>query len=413
MALVQLGVVTGRVLNENGDPLMELSVELLKVDVENGKWRVSEHAAASTDDRGLYRLWHVTPGLYYLKVLGRSSMQYGIGEMPSIWPGNLSYGPEFYPFGTTLKEAQRIRLEPGGLMQADFVLHGKRGYAIRGQIHGAPPDTEVSLLLLRGGEVTGHDLRLDHSSGVFEFIGVAPGEYVLIARTDSEPARFARVPVTVGEKDLAGVAVRLQPGAQVDFTFKNRTPRGRLSSVMLLAEDEWAGAGMEFSGQSEIDSGLLRIEGVPPGRYRVQWKGPLPAASLRSGTADLFQEPLIVTESGCEPVEVMIAEPGRLEVEVTGLANGQAATVLAVRDDFPLAPYSTSYSIDGRTAEFHSLAPARYRIFAFPPGTPFAFNEPGVIRSVADQSAVVEVRAGATERVAVKLLKLPEGVQER
>lgn len=414
VALVQLGVITGRVLNENGDPLMGFSVELLKADVDSGKWRIVEYAAAMTDDRGIYRLWHLTPGLYYLKALGPRRIQYGIGEMPAVRSGVLSYGPQFYPSGATLNEAQRIRVEPGMVQQADFMLHGQRGYAIRGRIYGASPDTAVRLLLLRGGEITGHTVRIDQSSGAFEVIGVTQGDYVLTARTDETPARFARVAVKVGEADLAGLAVHLQPGARVDFVLKNRRPRDRLSSVMLLAEEKSAGEKTEYSSELDINnSEVLRIEGVPPGRYRVQWRGPRPAAALRSGTADLFSEPLVVTESGCEPVEVMLAEPGRLEVEVAGLADGQAATVLAVRSDFPLAPYSTSYSIGGRTAEFNSLAPARYRVFAYLPGTPFAFNEPGVVQSVADQSAVVEVRAGATERVAVQLLKMPEGVHER
>lgn len=413
VALVQLGVVTGRVTDENGDPIMGLTVQLLKADLGQGKWRTRQHAAAVTDDRGIYRLWHLSPGFYYLKVMGRNRIQYGIATTPSARPGILSFGPQFFPSGATLKEAQRIRVEPGGTLQADFVLHGRRGFTIRGQIHGAPPDTGVNLHLLRGGEVTGHSVRVDQASGLFEIIGVAPGDYLLTARADAEPARYARVPVKVGEADLAGVAVRLQPGAQVTFTLRDRQPLDRFSSVTLLAEDDRPGEQGEYSAHGEISPGVLRIEGVPPGRYRVQWQGLRPAASLRSGTVDLFQEPLDVTESGCEPVEVLLAEPGRLEVAVAGLDGEQDAIVLAVRNDFPLAPYSMSYSISGRTVKFDSLAPGLYRIFAYLSETPFAFNEPGVVQSVADQAAVVEVRAGATERVAVKLLKMPEGVQER
>jgi protocatechuate 3,4-dioxygenase beta subunit len=409
--LVALGAVTGRVRDEHGDPVAGLTVQLLKARVEHGKRHVRLHASGLTDDQGAFRLWHIDPGSYYVKVLGRRRASYGIGELPAIRPGVLSYGPAYYPSGARLQEAQSVGLEPGGTLQADFNLRGQRGYSIRGRIQGAARDLGMSVVLLRDGETTGHDVRIEPATGAFEVAGVAPGEYVLMVRTQGQPPGFARVPVLVGEADVTGLLVAVRPAPAVTVTVGEQNPLARYSTVLLIPDEDPLGdLGVYTAYGKDGTGGVLRIEGVLPGRYRVQWQSVAPAASIRSGTADLFQDPLIVTEDGCEPVEIEIApQAGRLEVEVQGLGPEELAMVVAVRDDFPRAPYVEAGATGRRPAELTAMAPGRYRVFAYRPELPFAFNDPEEVGAALEFSAVVDVTAGGTGRVAVRLMNSAKG----
>jgi hypothetical protein len=65
------GVITGRVTDSNGQPLVDEQVELLKLD-KTGRpeffYLHNLHEIDSTDDRGIYRIYGLTEGRYLVSV---------------------------------------------------------------------------------------------------------------------------------------------------------------------------------------------------------------------------------------------------------------------------------------------------------------------------------------------------------
>ncbi len=59
-------VITGRVVDENGDPLPGTGVRVLSYQYQQGNRQLVPAGNAQTDDRGVYRVWGLNPGDYYV-----------------------------------------------------------------------------------------------------------------------------------------------------------------------------------------------------------------------------------------------------------------------------------------------------------------------------------------------------------
>ena len=66
LEMAPTGAITGRVIDENGQPIGHARVSALVPRVENGRRFLTVVAAVHTDDRGNYRLFWLTPGRYYV-----------------------------------------------------------------------------------------------------------------------------------------------------------------------------------------------------------------------------------------------------------------------------------------------------------------------------------------------------------
>ncbi len=126
------GVVTGRVINEDGEPVINVQVFALQSPKEEEledegvsaprKWRLEAVGSAQTDDRGQYRLFGLDPGEYYLKATDSSEpSQYAFGNEAS-WIRDLignEYAPTYYPGVAQVSQAQMVSVKAGDEVQAD------------------------------------------------------------------------------------------------------------------------------------------------------------------------------------------------------------------------------------------------------------------------------------------------------
>jgi hypothetical protein len=129
-SLVPGAVVTGRILDEVGEPVAGVHVSLARDGfVQDGRRLVSRHGA-STDDRGRYRIFGVAPGDYVLLVvasdLGGASTDL-VRDVPTYYPGTAS-----------IAEAQWVTLA-SGQERAGFDMRLVRAQtaAIRGRLRTA------------------------------------------------------------------------------------------------------------------------------------------------------------------------------------------------------------------------------------------------------------------------------------
>ena len=68
ISLWKYGAVAGTVVDEQGEPLVNTSVRVLKRGIVGGQWRLTPGAQDSTDDRGVYRIGMLEPGEYVVAV---------------------------------------------------------------------------------------------------------------------------------------------------------------------------------------------------------------------------------------------------------------------------------------------------------------------------------------------------------
>lgn len=233
-------VITGRVVDEFGEPLTGAQVRALRYGYAGGVRRLLPAGQGnSTDDQGSFRIFGLPPGEYVVTATineGRGGFRGGGAADTEVTTG---YAPTYFPGTTNAADAQRITVglaqEVGGigfglslmpLSRVSGRLIGGAMGQFPGMVMAMPDDaTRVALPNLRGGPVM--------ADGTFEVNGLAPGRYTLVAggrgrRGGDEPT--GRLGITVAGVDLTNVTIALMPPASVAGVIVTDTGQGGLST---------------------------------------------------------------------------------------------------------------------------------------------------------------------------------------
>ena len=112
--LVPAATISGRVSNEEGEPLVKVLVQALKYSYSQGKQHPAPVSFEVTNAQGEYRLQGLPEGKYYVTATfrpGVSTVAGGRGAGPP--PGSM-YAPTFYPGTTEPARAVPVELQQGG-----------------------------------------------------------------------------------------------------------------------------------------------------------------------------------------------------------------------------------------------------------------------------------------------------------
>ena len=264
------GVITGRVSDENGEPLSGLRVRVYRAKMVSGYRRLEDVGAADqTDDTGAYRIFGLPPGDYYVAASLRMAPPDSVVQT--------TYSPTYYPGTGELAQAQRIRVDLGTESTAIFPLLPVRSVSVTGTVltsSGAPANAFLNLVSdaaefgtpLGIGGVTQPD-------GTFTIPDVPPGRYMLNASLRGNgPSEAGSVPLTVLNDDVTGNTI---------VTGRPATLRGRfvveagvvgaLPDALLVASAARPGGTVLASGSGtfELDDlsepFALHVEYLPDG----------------------------------------------------------------------------------------------------------------------------------------------------
>src|SRR5262245_30144611 len=83
-ALPRGGVISGRVSDENGDVMPGVNVQVMRYQYQQGDRRLLQAGQGQTDDRGVYRVWGLNPGDYYISAVARNEGPIGRGMPPAV-----------------------------------------------------------------------------------------------------------------------------------------------------------------------------------------------------------------------------------------------------------------------------------------------------------------------------------------
>src|SRR3954469_22208332 len=84
-------VISGHVLDEDGDAMPGVMVRVMRYQYQQGERRLTPAGNGQTDDKGQYRIWGLMPGDYYINAIARGG---GPGGGPFGGPGGgAAFGP--------------------------------------------------------------------------------------------------------------------------------------------------------------------------------------------------------------------------------------------------------------------------------------------------------------------------------
>jgi protocatechuate 3,4-dioxygenase beta subunit len=308
------GVITGRVSDAEGKPVIAVHVSAVRLrDAEGRPPNASlffGSLAHSTDDRGVYRLYGLLPGTYIVFAGGRNRFGYD----PRVIPSDDDV-PTFYP-STTRDGASEIVLQSGQeVTDIDIRYRGDAGHAISGLVEGPSPleSPRAVLLYAAAGDYMQDALNLMGSGQSFVFGALPDGDYdVVAARLDREGVAVAAASqrITVRGADVTGVRLVPTPlatlagrvvleAAPADAAWRAQC-QSKLDAVAaetvisLRREREQRAmytqlAALQRPDIAPDDKGEFTLRGLAPGRFRLAVRLPGPdwyvrAAAFTSST---------------------------------------------------------------------------------------------------------------------------------
>ena len=463
IALPRGSVLSGRVVDEFGEPVADANVVAMRMQFTGGRRRlVPAGRNGMTNDLGQFRIYGLPPGEYYvsatLRTLDTMVMDMlGGGNVggPTGSNQNSGYAATYYPGTPNPAEAQRLALAVGQeLPSVDIQLQPVRLARITGTAVGSDgkPMAGAMVMLMPAmkeamGMMPGGTSRTN-KDGQFTLTGVAPGDYsiqiqslaaimnaagqamVMFGGGDSSsspPApgpqerEFATANLTVAGDDIAGLVVVGTRGAKATgkITFEGGTIPEGVPQMRLLAvqtDPDTAGPGAAAFGNATVkENGAFEIDGLVGGRtfrFANPPKGWHVKRVLSNG-ADVTDKG-IDFKPGEDVADITIEMTNRTSV-VTGSVTGEGGQPLK---DYTVVVFSDDEQkwtlVANRWAQ--SARPdqqGQFKINNLPPGSYYAiavdyvavgeWNDPEWLARASKKATRFTLDEGSTKTLDLKL----------
>lgn len=427
--LIQGGVVSGRIVDEDSEPLSRVQVQALQFRYIQGRRRLQPLGAALSDDRGEYRIFGIRPGQVYLRATLRGSGMFaGPGDaVDSSAPSETtSYPPVFYPNVTDATQAATLTVRGGDELRADFSMSPQRSYSVSGRVVGGVRGTSgrgAWLMLTKRGEAEfnfGPGMNTSvREDNTFTFKQVLPGSYNLIAQQeDDKSSASARIEVDVREGDVQGVVVALLPKVDVSgrVTFDGSGAFvAKPTSVQISLFPEDAQDFMRGAYAQAKDDGSFTLQAAADERYKIMAYGGPPDMYLKSAIAGRDD----VLEKGFSPATSR-------NIDLVFAAGAKVSGVISSADDKPdpgvtvvLVPeqrlnglgdrFRTVTTDQNGRYQLQGLRPGSYRVYAFEHIEPGAYEDEEWLKGFADQAHSLKLSESAQETLDLK--SIPAGAE--
>ncbi len=414
-SLVRQAVITGRIQDEDGEPLSRVQVNALRSTWSQGRRQLTPAGFAQTDDRGIYRIHDLPPGKYLLSATHPGISGIGFTQNRSaIEIPEETYSTTYYPGGTDPSAAAKIEVTAGGEAPGvDLRLAKRPAVSVRGRVENQTngrmeqifvmiaPRSQASFL---GGDR--RPARVD-SKGNFEIRGVAPGSYVISANLFRGQTRAGgHLPIEVGHAPVDGIVLTVAPGLEVKGISKVEGDAALPSGVSVSLTHREMPLAMPLMGNLNTrlgDGGVFSFESVLPDVYDVRVRGLTGGFYLKTvkyGPEQALESGVNLTAGASGSLELLFS-PNGAAVEGTVTRDGKAmpgATVAlapeAVRSNRPDL-YRTAVSGDGGHYSFDSLPPGKYRLYAFEDLEEGAGQDPEFLKEFENAAEKVELEEKA------------------
>ena len=208
--LIRGGVITGRVTDSDGRPVIEETVSISSEESNRSSgYSISWHRSTRTDDRGVYRIFGIAPGNYKVAA--------GTNELSPSWEKS-GFRQTFHHDVTDASQATIINVTEGSeTTNVDITIKEVgRTYSVRGRIidgeTGQPLANVpygISVYLTPNSRSGLSDGSVSNSNGEFQWRNLRPGKYSVYVNAPSDGDRsFEEAPFEVSDRDVTGIVVK-------------------------------------------------------------------------------------------------------------------------------------------------------------------------------------------------------------
>ncbi len=405
--LTPLGVITGRVLDENGDPTAQMSVQALSETFGRTGRQMASSGMTQTNDLGEYRIFDLPAGRYYLMV-SNTSVSTGSNGRLHTDPVETAYVATWFPGVAESAQATANQLTPGGeLGGIDIRMRKVRVYHIRGKALAPASQARLDATIWvepcgASGVAFGNSGLYSPilQDGAFDAAGIVPGTWcaTINQMTDNTHGFYARQAVTVTDRDVNNVTLTVTPTAEirgqvlVDGDAPAKPPQLSVQLEPLENPNRGMGAGV-------LPDGAFTMLNVQPAAYRVMANSfGMYLKTVRFNGQDAPNGHIQVPPTGGQLTLLFATDSG----ELSGRAETAGVWVTAVSSSSPgdVAAIANTAPPNGNFL-MHGLAPGDYQVMAWDTREPGLLQYAEFRKLFESRAATVTVHPKGHETISV------------
>ena len=426
--LGRAGVITGKVFDEDGEPMAGVSVSAIRQFYTDGRKGFKTTNEQQTTDLGEFRLFGLAPGRYYISAeMPTWNRVVGDREFSSFEKssGERGYAKIYYPNALQAANASSVYVKEGEeIPSVDIFMKEVTVYRVRGKVqylfpHHGTGDTQLAVT--RRGETTGCDfvsvqvvVKADSS---FEIPELPPGEYTVTAFFSDQGKFYStQEDVDVVNADVDRLTLVIAPGVDIPGQLLwdgNPSLEGERATIYLAPQEP---GGIVPGGEAHVEeNSQFTLKEVPQGTFRISVDGILKDCYIKEVQ---FGEVVL-------PDHVLHAKrgvPGKLDITIS-TKGARLQGVVANDESLPVAGVwvvavpeeskrSLRYLYKSVTTDqygrydLQGLVPGEYMIFAWA-GVAFGeWEDPEFLKTNGAKGVTVEIRDGDKKSADLQLIQL-------
>jgi hypothetical protein len=440
--LTPQGVVAGRVLDDEGEPVSGVSVQVLQYRYIAGKKRLIPAATTLvlTNDLGEYRAPNLSPGRYYVATSPQKIAELQSGTERSATKGvQEGFIPTYYPNAADAATASAVDVGPGAEVRGiDLRLRKARVFKVSGKVMNGVTGTPLNPAMLMvykreaGGmsTVPASMYMVQGDKGIFELRNLPPGGYALLAvSANPQDMMMSMSSLDIAEQDIEGMVINVGSGVELPVTAKlegvqpppdqdnNKDaskppdPATDLSNVRLvlqLDENPMASLSTVQLGKDgkalfkrvNADKYKLVVVGLPQGTY-------LKAAKF--GDRDALDSGIDLRQGAGGSLDLVIAAPA---AQISGVVHNDkgepspgAIITLVPKDAKARTDLSRSGTADQNgNIRMRGVVPGEYSVFAWEDIEPGAGDDEEFRKPFDSKGTKVKLSEGSKENLTLTVI---------
>jgi len=367
--LTPAAVISGKLVDEDGFPVDHANVQAMAYRVMDGERKLRWVVSAVSNDLGEYRLKGLSAGSYYIGVQPGHARN---------WDGRYVF--QFIDGALQPGEKNLIEVKAGQERSGvDGTLAKHEGITVAGRVV-MPEGTAARQMSVDVRDSVYHNFFSAplQSDGAFEIRHLAPGSYILRARTQNQSGEvragdfLATSQLQVESSDLTGLLLAPRAVQPIDISGSVVQEGGGAPQPMMIVVSGTYGAGI--SARSAED-GSFTLKGLLPGHYIVNAQPDYRAirtrdaasiafpSSARFGEKEVLESGLEVDGTSTGPLQIKLKQPIMIAGQVVdGAGNPVPNAFLWVISDRGFQGWRI---VDAKGAfQFEFRTAGDYRIYA-------------------------------------------------
>ena len=428
--LIPAGVISGKIYDDDGEPLPGVEVGAVRQVYSEGKRTRSAATSVSTNDLGEYRLFGLSPGRYFVSSVYARWSREGSEDDPND-AQNEGYAKLYYPGTPDPAKGGPITIKGGEEASSiDILMRKVPVHQVRGNVYNQvthKPGVGVMVIMIpksAGNEWDfGVPTTVQKTDGSFVIPEVLPGSYTLASFWFDDGVSYVnRQAVDVGNADVEGIAMSVVPGTNISGRIVwEGQPAVDKDELKITPKPVDVPFGVRGQARVARDNSFT-FKGLGEGTYRAEVMGMSKDCYIKDmyyGDSSVIKEGFTVARGEAGTLEIVISSRGArvqgtvMDSDSLPLAGVSVVLVpeLSQRENYQ--KYKTESTDQYGNFDLRGIAPGDYKLFSWVEVEQDGWQDPEFLKQFEDRGQRITLQDGDHSSVKVIAIqtKAPESTR--